>query len=467
MDKKQQSKKILFVLWSTAILFFTFLLVLSYNVRLCSDDLFQLAQYQQLGFLDSVVQFHSNIRWSSFLLFNAIFFLNDQFPSVHLNVFFYYLILLLSLFFGLTYLIRIYLRRFISFTLSKTDSLLLAVFFGMNLFFSTSEISEIWFWTGASTVYLVPVVAAIFGFGLLLSDQTKKTTYLGIFSCFLFIGGAVETFALSTVAVLTMLLVMASQKKDSFQLRDTREKIGMALFSVLILLIFNLASQRIIARYHFEIKTSLPQEKNALSTLLQAFLQKKNSVVVFTLCTMGVLGMILRTKGLQLPSKITKKRLLSVLLFATLIGAITFLPLLLTFHGLGPKRAWFPFDFFLTVLLSLSAFTLGNNYLHRIKKRHILTPLVVLSQFLLIFFYLVNQYRLTRHFAYQYDKRIEKIMAWKERGPTDPLYLSPIPDAGMVSNLELGDKNGKQNQGLKKLLQLKFDLILQEDKEKN
>jgi len=77
-------------LWLTAVSFILFYLILAYNNRIASDDLYFVTNLSRDGLFGSVLHFKYNQRLTSHLLYNLIFVCNTDLRSLHLQVFFFH-----------------------------------------------------------------------------------------------------------------------------------------------------------------------------------------------------------------------------------------------------------------------------------------------------------------------------------------------------------------------------------------
>lgn len=209
MIPNNNSRRIVPFLWISVFLFIGFLLLLSNNVRLCGDDMHILNAYIEKGWFQSVYSHTSIIRWSSILLFNSIFLINEDIQTTEWSILSYYLFVFTYLFTSLSFLFRVIIFKITNTAISYKDSFLISVIFSIVLYFSTSENIDVWFWPLSSTVYLFPVISFILGFAYLLSDKKGFWTYLVICFTFLFIGGAVENFALAVLFILSGILFLS------------------------------------------------------------------------------------------------------------------------------------------------------------------------------------------------------------------------------------------------------------------
>lgn len=462
MNKIKSSNKIvILLLWTSAIIFGIFILMLAFNVRLPGDDLILLIDFTKDGWLDSVVNFRSNVRWTSILLCNTIFLPNKSLASIHWNLIIYYFVLFSALIIVFTFFLRTFLLRFNKSYLTLKECVLLAFLFCMTLFFSTSEISEVWFWMSASTIYLVPILFFVLGFSHLFSKKTKFLSYLIITISFLYIGGAVENFALITLFLLSSLLVISFKKNNYVEMASLRSKIILGIAALLVFLIKNLAGTKIRHRFHYELTNSQNFKQNEAIRILENLKEPSNLVVILCLLIAAVLGAIYREKGIKFFNTKLKYILIVNGILLVLIACINFIPLYFTFHNLGPERAWFPFNFFLVLFLFSFSFYIGNVYEIKILKYTPTRYIVSLSSIMLISIYLIRQYPIVTKYSKQYDKRIELLLTLKKGGNRKPVYFKPISDSGMVIKAEVDEKGqGKESTGFKYLLKLNFEVYL-------
>jgi hypothetical protein len=110
----------------------------------------------------------------------------------------------------------------------------------------------------------------------------------------------------------------------------------------------------------------------------------------------------------------------------------TFLPMFYVYGNFGPARASLPFFLVLIILVFCWVFILGLN--HQVKVSIIL-PVSIVSV-LLVGIFTFKQVNTTRHFAREYDNRVQKIIRQKE-SKTLFLVARPLPDSGIIPSQEL------------------------------
>lgn len=457
---KPYNKIVLLILWTASIVFGVFYLTLAFNIRLPGDDLMLLNDYTKDGWLDSVINFRSNVRWTSILLCNTVFLLNNNLATIHWNVAIFYFFLFSSLILAFTFLIRTIFLRFNNSSLTLKDSVLVAFLFCLTLFYCTTAPCEVWFWMSATTIYLVPILFFVLGLGHLFSFKNNFFTYLIITISFLYIGGAVETFALITLFLLSGLSIISFLKSDRFGLATLRSKILVAIASLVVFLIKNFTSSEIINRFHFESKNNI--KHNQATEIIKIFTDPANLMIVLCILITAIIGTIYRNKGLQLSKGKIKRLVIISGLLLVIISGITFIPLYFTFNNLGPERAWFPFNFFLTLFLFSFAFYIGNAY--EIKFLNLTACKFAIATFILLKIVILfkNQYPVVTNYSYQYDQRIERLLKLKKIGNKKSTYFKPMPNSGLIIKAELDENGvGKESRGFKDILHLDFDVKLE------
>ena len=245
------------LLWLTAVLFVVFMLSMSLNVRIGGDDLFMLSNLKKEGWFNSVYYSYTAVRWTSFLLFNTIFLINNEIESLGINIFIYYLFTFTLLFTSLSFLIKVIIQRITKEVCPYSFRLLISIIISAVLFFATSEYIEVWFALSATPIYLIPTLFFIIGIAAVFSEKRNFTTYLYIAISFLYIGGAVETFALIVLGILLLLLLFTFKKEDSLSLKSIRNKIITALLFTSIFITINLSGDAVVARFNHETSASI------------------------------------------------------------------------------------------------------------------------------------------------------------------------------------------------------------------
>jgi hypothetical protein len=456
------NKPLLFLLRGIAFLFICFLFIVIYNIRPCSDDLAFMIRLSEKGWFYSIAEFQYNIRWSSYLLLNSIFYFNQDFQTIHWNIFIYYVLLFSFFYYALSNLIKVLFERFFS-KINGKDSLLLAILFSIPLYFITTESIEVWFWVSGSVVYFVPSVFFIWGLGLIVSKNNSKLNYIGIFTAFFLIGGTLESFALITIFFLFSLFIFITfpNKKPS---RAILLKLIIAIVSTSLLLLLELTNNGIGNRLILISSKKQFQNSNNFEIIFRSLKEIKNIFLLIYFVLIMIIGKIISKYGINFNSLISfKKLLLTNAILLIVVFVITFTPLLYAFHSIEPKRAWYPFNFVLWGSLISICLFLGNVYQKQLYNRFTIyfTSIACLG---IISFHLINQTKKVALFSFKYDQRIETLIRINKSVTKKVFHLNPLPDSGVIASAELRETNGATNQNLKKVLHLNYVVLLKSKK---
>ena len=149
-------------LWLTSVSFLLFYLILAYNNRIASDDLYFVANLSRDGLFESVLNFKYNQRVTSHLLYNLIFVCNTDLRSLHLQVFFFHIATITGFLLSAKFLIHKCFDDLLNFPISRENAFLLSSLYTGALFFFTFQLNEVWFWTISSVIHLIPFIFIFF-----------------------------------------------------------------------------------------------------------------------------------------------------------------------------------------------------------------------------------------------------------------------------------------------------------------
>lgn len=452
-------------LWATAFSFVLFYLILAYNNRIASDDLYFVTNLSNDGFFGSILRFKYNQRLTSHLLYNLIFVCNTDLKSLHWQLFFFHIASITGILLSVKYLMRNCFKVLLNFPVSKGDTLLLSALFTGALFFFTFQLNEVWFWSIASVIHLIPLIFIFFGIGHILQKKAKLSSFVLIFMSFLFVGGASETIALSVIVLLSVsVFTFAISKSISKSYRKMIPHLITALMATSFLFLFNILSGNSTNRITFESMQNNSSYIYSLPDFLGSFIQIKNLVFLLFLFLFFILGNQFYKKGLQLKGYFNRKTVILVILSLSLITLATFAPLYYVFDSLGPQRAWSPFGAGIVTFLIVFSFYLGNR--KNIKQTNVLyfiAPMLVTAA---ILFYVFRQTPIVFEYSRAYDKRTESLLELNRNGQKDPVGVAPLPSSGMLINSRLETSpDGWHNEMLRMALDLNFSVYALPQKE--
>ncbi len=429
---------LLIVIALIGITFLTFLFSTAISVRPCSDDLFFYEAYREKGWFYSVFEMNINIRFTGFYVFNTICLFATEFSQLANAFKYYYWLLFIFLVISSFSLFKSLLRCF--FPKVKVDKLYLFSFtclFLSSFYFSTINSQEVWFWTIANCIYLLPIPLL----NLAVIELIKpKATYsnLKLFILFLLIGGNVENLTLVITSVLLTMLYYAWIVKKLIN-----KQILISILGIIIFPLISLLSKGINRRINMEKYYIL--EKGYFNTLFSDFQFVFNAKRILILMLIYLLifsvGVILKKRGAELKLNV-KKLFINNLIILTLIFFCTFLPMIHVFGNFGPARASLPFIFSFNLSMIFWLFYLGLNI-------EIKTKFTLLIGCLLLFIisiFTIKQYKTTQNFANLYDQRIRYIKS-KIKTKSTTIFVVPLPDSGVIPAQEV-NKIGETKIGM-------------------
>lgn len=435
-DKLNHEKMILLLLFLSGLVFILFLIVTARNVRPCSDDLFFYSEFKTYGWFDSIWNLETNIRITGFYIFNSICFFASDFLDLPRVYFIYFLLLFCFLLFAINYFLLNFLSYFNN--EKKVNFLLLfptSFLFLVTLYFSTINAQEVWFWTIATSIYLLPVPLILLALSEYFKDNTA-ISFIKVAVLFTIIGGGVENFVLSLFfSMLTIYL---------YQLVFKRKANKKIIFGALFLTI--LPS---ISFLHNGIHNRLILEKNknldghffnfSFLDFDSGFNVKRVLILLFFYFLVFFVGRAFKRIGIDISIKF--KQIVSINFLLLLVTYIcTFLPLSLIFGSLGPARASMPFTFLLNTSCLFWAFYFGNHF--TFKTRIFIIPAVLSLIMMSKFVYM--QFFITQSFSKAFDKRIAFIKSQKNL-KSKFILVDPLPNSGVIPSMEASILEKKPN----------------------
>jgi hypothetical protein len=410
------------------IIFLIFLVLVSYAIRPCSDDLYFYAEFLDKGWFSSIWEMGTNIRFTGFLVFNTLCLLVSDFQDFPLIFFVFYLLLFSFLLFSTYRLIKTLLTHFFHAENTPFLQILnLSLLFTAAFYFSTINAQEVWFWTIATTIYLLPIPLLFLAISELIKYKNKRS-YLtsGIF--FFLIGGMVENLVLTVVSIV---VVVGFYKW--LQSRKIDWRLLLSILALLVLPILSVIHSGLGKRIKNEAYYSV--ENGIFNTLYSDydFGLNYNRLTIILIILILVFYIANRIKDqVKQPSWNVKKMLLLSVIVLIVSFITTFLPMFYVYGNFGPARASLPFFLVLIILIFCWTFLLGlKNQVNRIY----FLPVSIVAILMMGIFSFIQQIKTSR-FAHEYDKRVREIRNQKDsKAPF--LVAKPLPDSGVIPSQEL------------------------------
>ena len=416
------------IIFLFGIIFLCFLIFVSLSVRPCSDDLYFYAEFLDKGWFNAIWEMGTNIRFTGFLVFNTICLAVKDFQDFPMVFFFYYLLLFSFLYFSTYRLIKtLLIHLFYLVNPSVIQVFNLSSFFVASFYFSTINAQEVWFWTIATTIYLLPIPLLFLAISELIRHKTKRS-YFTAGILFFLIGGMVENLVLTLFSLLFVVNIFIWLTFKKIDWRLVLSKITLLMVPFLSWIHSGLG-KRIKNEAYYSVENgifkTLYSDYNLefnYNRMMMVFL-----IVVFVFYSANSLKGTLKT-----PSWSNRKMFVLSLLLLFVSFITTFFPMFYVYGNFGPARASLPFFLVLIILVFCWVFILGLNY--HVNGSIILSVSIVAVLVLGIFTY--KQVNTTRYFAREYDNRVQDLIRQKE-SKTLFLLAKPLPDSGIIPSQEL------------------------------
>jgi hypothetical protein len=403
-----------------SVLFLFWYFYLSSNIRVDnSDDFLLIHNLSNQGFIDSIIQWNFNKRFTSFLIFNLFYTLFDFTNDIHLiqSIFVTFQIILLIT--SSFLLIKKIQEKYFKNVFSSPKTLLIAIILSISIFFFPAQNNEIWFWMSASVVHLFPISLIFLSINLFLSSKKGKHI-LAYFLIFL-IGGSSELIAISISFGAFLLFIFSSKDKSRY-----------IIISVLVMIPFlwSILSSGVADRILLEKETYQQYHQELFLFLKDLFISKKNVFFILLLPFFAVCGNFVKSRPSIIRFQFTLGKLIVIFLLSDIVlFLINYVVLNQVFNSFGPLRAWSFFSLIIMIQLIFISFRIG--YTNRIQF-HFISMVTSLIFILLFVFYGKNQLLHSTSFSNAYDKRIDLILNKMNDNSINTTCLKRLPDSGVL-----------------------------------
>lgn len=455
------------------ILFLLLFLVLSYYNRLAADDFYYLGGYSERGVWGCMrdLYFGYSGRWTAYLLTGFIIRLH----SFSLFHFVFNVFTLLVLILILYSTIRIFFTEKLKLHLSIKHNLLFSLILSCSLFFSTYGIGETWFWLVQVCTYLWSIIMSLILLNVLLAEKFKAIHFPVIIISTVYIGGASESFALVNIFLLSACLFFSNTKPSSEWIPFPRSKnlnfkIILALLFLLISFTITMLAPGNEIRYNALPKVSFPETIwiQIKSFIKIAFIKTPLKLHYLLLLSFPwfILGKYLsdsNVKGNLLVSLSSLKKYFILILGFIFIFLI---PISFIMSELGPDRALSQISFLITFGFAALFFFLGAKVVIKENVFNVLKFCNVLLFIAGISYHLINQYSITKKYAFAYDQRMEILQKLNKTEQENTIEVQPLPFSGMLTSAEISeDTSHFTNNFLEYALHLKFPVRKETEQE--
>jgi len=427
--------------------------------RYVPEDYVALSGIQDFGswtFAWSCVQ-----SWGGRFLPYYFSFLLIELNEAGIGYFWYYLIFLCTLCFGVYILLKNLLRKSTyqvqSFALINTS-----IWVVMLLFYSTVGFNESYFWSTASTSYFLQLVFTVLGFALIAIFSIRWYYIVSIYVLFFFSGNASEPFAFILFLILGILFFLLYINRSNYRYRL---KTILAIIAVLSGFLFTML---------------LPGTENRMNAMpeISMFVFSKRTLMAgldylllaipFQLYYLLPYSILFLFVGIKMRSDTAGKRhsLRSFKWGKTIftyfiLVFISFAPSCFVMGEAGPLRSWHHIGIYTALFILSITFNIGLQYRGRLLSGQVFVYLYLVFCISWSAYIFKRQIDKCTNYSLACDQRIALLNELEERGYTGLLILNPLPDPGFLYKQELSnDRNNYVNLFLKENLKLSFDVAV-------
>ena len=353
-----------------AIIMMVFFGVLFWSLNYAGDEyrfavLFKTKKYFDVMHL---LYFKESFRYATFTFYYLIYgVIKDSlfYPLIKLIVFsFLFIVWIISL----KNILLFAVQKCPNFSITTFQLYVLTMMFIAQLFFTTSQASEVWASVCGLICYIMPFIFLSFGISCCLFVGLKVIQYPSIILSSILVAGSAENVSLFLIITCSFFLLIFSPKINA----DFRRKFLLFFGALFVASMVTYFSKGTLTRAQFDSVISnhcVPKNLTGYyvftfyDLLLNLFSARfwVGLILYFPWLIFGAIG----SKNLELIecSKMVLKATLFLLLFCLMfhVALTQFL-----FGNYGYMRIWFPVNFFTTLFFSSLFFYVGVRYLTRI-----------------------------------------------------------------------------------------------------
>lgn len=224
------------------------------------------------------------------------------------------------------------------------------------IYFLCTTRSEIFAWVGATQLYLVPVVFALFAILLICKSSAARTDYFLLALSALFIAGGAEHIAPLCIAISALLLVYTRSKKTTVP-PATRKRLLFFLFFLVLffaLIVSNPGLRARIADSNQMLQAHAGKEFAMMVSFAQPY-----KLIGLLLIVVGALAFNQGLKAARVKINFRLLTLIAVLGFAVCVATSA-----IVYKQYRPSRIWFPFDVLVYIILAAAAISFSRKTNH-------------------------------------------------------------------------------------------------------
>ncbi len=449
------------------LLFISLFFILSFNMRLASDDYFFIWDVKTHGIMESV--YLQYIQWCG--RYFAVF-LYDVFYWLFETKQIYYSILSIAFFIliiiGIFRLLSVTAKQF-NFQLTRPNLFLASLSFTSLLFFLSFDIGETWFWYCSMSSYLWSIISFVWGISFLISNKNNVFTYIGIILSFIYCGGSSEVYSVIYGLLLCVLFVL-QWKRNKGVVNFVKLSFNKKLIVSMLSLSFSFFVV-LIAKGNYSRATQFP-DPTILTTLLLTgrmilklfgwFLPQKLLFIFVFFIPFLLLGKSFN-KGEKISFIIFLKSIKNSVILLLISMVLVFAMIAIIMSQSGEYRVWFIISFLVCSFMVYVSFLAGLKGLMNDKVIYFLSRISILIGVILMTFTIYNQIGISGKYASGYDERTNHLIQLNNTINKDSMVvLAPLPPPGMLYSSEItNDTFSFSNRELRLGLELKYHIIVE------
>ncbi|MFH0865531.1 MAG: hypothetical protein V1904_05025 [Bacteroidota bacterium] len=460
------SKKENILILILGIIFLVLYGICSYFNRFAVDDYYHIHDEYVFGIWGGMLEGYYNWggRWTSYLLWDCVFHFHNSGFVLILYTFSIIFFFILSVFL----LLR---RTFEIFEISNMKNHIpgYAVLFSAFTFFFSFGKGEIWFWVQSTAMFIVSIIAFLTGLSFTLSRSKNFLRFFVIIICFTYAGGASETYAVSYL--LFLLLIIASF--FIFPKSEIIAKIkGRSFYKIIASLIFLTVAFIIsILAPGNAIRASWLPEPSFLKTFYITFKELGKLVIfkfsmqlpwvfLFSIPFMYIGFIHGKTEEKKSIKKIFRPFLFSAIFLIVLLYILLF-PSCYILSEVGPDRSLSLIIFLVAVFISFWSYYFGNYCLKNlfvIRSGFYISTIIIIVLTIAIS---ITQFNIVSKYATALDERSTLLKNLQKNNNKKTIIVSKLPPSGYLYSAEISsDTNyfGNEHYRLGLLLDFKVKM---------
>jgi hypothetical protein len=456
MSQVENSRSKFFLFAFLGIAFLLLYIFLSSNNRYAADDYYYLKNVRDSGVWNGMIISYTTwvTRWTALLFLNVIFLFNDLFHSLLP----YQIFTLTALWTVLIVFMKVIDQRFFHFGFSTVVHFIYTLILIASFFFFSFSVAETWFWITSTSMYLWSIIFFLAGVALILSLKKKMLVSMCCAACFIFIGGASESMAISIGVFLFVTIIYHVYKRNNpraFLSSSENILLIIAFISLAVSLLITYAGPGRMIR-----QSALPDTTvlnavfitiKSVVKLLLFYLPVKIHWIIFFIVPWIYLGSIHSSDETIFLEKIFLRVVQFVLVFLV-VSFICLFPVSWLLGESGPFRAWILVTLALSFFCAASGFYIGRytqwnkKYLSRI----VYVTMVAAILFLVII--ILDQQKAASAYSEAVDGRMKILKVTRQK---ETIVLESLPPSGMLYSAEISDDSSHfTNKHLQNYLQL-------------